>query len=91
MANSESTCPKHCRCSPVVAGFAYVALAYLGASLIYLVVVAILGLGTPFNDSLSEAQRYIKQRSARNRGLAFTFGVTTMVLLLLLLRPFPIG
>ena len=40
-------------------GAAYLALAYLIASAVYLLATAALGLGTPFKDSLSDAQRRV--------------------------------
>lgn len=89
MASScEGPCLPHCYCSPVVAGLAYIAIAYMGASVIYLVIVALMGFRTPFKDSLSEEQRCILKRAKRNRGAAFAAGILIMVLLLLATRPF---
>ena len=88
MASCEGPCLPHCYCSPLVAGLAYIALAYMGASVIYLVIVALMGFGTPFKDSLSEEQRCIMKRAKRNRGSAFAAGILIMVLLLLATRPF---
>lgn len=89
MASScEGPCLSHCYCSPLVAGLAYVAIAYMGASVIYLAIVALMGFGSPFKDSLSEEQRCIMKRAKRHRGAAFAAGVLIMVLLLLAMRPF---
>lgn len=89
MAGScEGPCLAHCYCSPLVAGLAYIALAYMGASVIYLVIVALMGFGTPFRDSLSEEQRRILERAKHNRGAAFAEGILLMVVLLLATRPF---
>lgn len=89
MPNSaEGPCLPHCYCSPLVAGLAYTALAYMGASVIYIAIVALVGFGTPFKDSLSEEQRSIGKRARRNRGAAFAAGILIMVLLLRATRPF---
>ena len=79
---------EHCRCSPIVAGFAYIAIAYMGASVLYLAIVALMGFGTPFKDSLTDEQACIKKSSKRKRGAAFVVGILIMVLLLLVTRPF---
>tara|TARA_B100000768_G_C11059300_1_gene281695 strand:+ start:333 stop:524 length:192 start_codon:yes stop_codon:yes gene_type:complete len=60
----------------------------MGASVVYLVIVALMRFGTPFKDSLSEEQRCIMKRAKRNRGSAFAAGILVMVLLLLATRPF---
>jgi hypothetical protein len=39
-SSCEGPCLPHCYCSPLVAGFAYIAIAYMGASMIYLVMEA---------------------------------------------------
>ena len=84
----DGPCLKHCYCTPFVAGLAYIAIAYMGASVLYLVIVALMGYGTPFKDSLSAEQKCIKEKSKLNRGTAFAVGVLLMVLLLLVTRPF---
>lgn len=56
-----------------------VALAYLLACVVYY--VATRWMGTPFNDSLSESQKHIKQQSSKKRGMVF--GAAFLVALLL--------
>jgi hypothetical protein len=67
---------------------AYIAIAYMGASVIYLVIVALMGFGTPFKNSLSKEQQCIMKRAKRNRSSAFTAGILIMVILLLATRRF---
>ena len=81
-------CLSHCYCSRTVAGLAYVALAYLGASVLYLGIVALMRFGTPFKDSLSTEQQCIMRTSKRNRGTAFGVGLLVMAIVLVATRPF---
>ena len=86
-AAHTASCLEHCYCSPAVAGLAYVALAYLGASVLYLAIVAAMGFGTPFKDTLTEEQALLLRRSQRDRGASFAVGVGVMAVVMLVLRP----
>ena len=86
-SSCEGPCLRHCQSTPLLAGLAYVAIGYMGASLLYLVIVAVMDFGTPFNDSLSAEQQRIKKGSASKRRAAFSVGVLVMVLLLSIQRP----
>lgn len=74
-------------CSPVVAAFAYISIAYLGASILYLIIVWAMGFGTPFRDSLSEEQKCIMKKSKRNRSASFAVGIVITAALLAVFRP----
>ena len=65
---------------------AYVASAYLLASVVYLLSTA--WIGTPFRDSLTEEQRRIKKNAACVRGASFGAGLALSILVLALWRPF---
>lgn len=73
-------------CSPITTVCAQAALVYAVACIVYY--VATRSFGTPFADSLTDAQREIKRASAKRRGCAFAAGVATGVLLVALGRPF---
>ena len=89
MASScEGPCLPNCYSPPLVTGLAYTALAYMGASAIYLAIVTLMGFGTPFKDSLSAEQRCIMETAKHNRGIAFLVGILIMVLILVATRPF---
>jgi hypothetical protein len=59
----------HCYCSPQTYVLAHLCLGYAIACVIYLLLTK--SLGTPFKDSLTEAQMRIKRHSVRKRGYAF--------------------
>ena len=66
---------------------AYIALAYLIASAVYLVASACC-LDTPFKNSLTDEQKNIKQLSAKVRKNVFCVGLLAAVVSLMVLRPF---
>jgi hypothetical protein len=76
-----------CTCSRPVAVLAYASLAYLCASLLYVLIVRCFGLGTPFKDTLTDAQRDVLSKSKRDRGTAFAIGAATSIILLIAVRP----
>ena len=65
---------------------AYLASAYIAASIAYLVLTS--GFGTPFNNSLTPRQREIKRRSAGRRGTVFGVSFLAFLGALLIWRPF---
>jgi hypothetical protein len=69
---------------PVV--FAYLFSAYVMASIIYM--LATICIGTPFRDSLTEAQRRIKEAVVKKRGRIFYSSLVFSGLLLYLVKPF---
>lgn len=73
-------------CGPLTGGLAYFALAYLLASVLYLIITRAC-VGTPFNDSLSAEQREIKASSARDRKRIFFVSILLAILMLALTRP----
>ena len=54
-------------CHPLVVILACLSIAYFAASIVYLVGVRIMKLGTPFKDSLTLEQRIIMEKSSRPR------------------------
>lgn len=66
---------------------AYVALAYLIASTVYMA-VSWCCLDTPFKNSLTEEQKNIKQISAKKRKEVFCAGLFVAIVTLLVARPF---
>ena len=79
-------CLPHCyRCNAVTATLAYVALAYLIASIVY--VAATRSMGTPFGDSLTDQQRAIKEASKGARRSAFCTGLVVAAAVLAVVRP----
>lgn len=72
-------------CVPAVL-FAYLATAYLGASLYYM--IATKNYGTPFKNSLTQEQLKIKKSAAGKRYRAFLTGLILSVVLLLITKPF---
>lgn len=75
-------------CSNWTVVFAYLALTYLLASIMYVVFVRCLRVGTPFKDSLTEEQRRICRRSRSTRGSIFVAGVVVAAIALAIARPF---
>ena len=71
----------HCRCSPTTMLLSKLAISYLIASVVYLVVTR--GFGTPFLDSLTEEQRRVMRTSKEKRGRVFyvSFLITLAILL----------
>lgn len=71
--SSSSTCKgpclRHCTCSPTTMLLSKLAISYLIASVIYLVVTR--GFGTPFLDSLTEEQKRVMKTSKEKRGRVF--------------------
>ena len=59
-----------------VAFFANLSLVYLLSCVLYLIIVRASRMGTPFNDSLTDAQRRLKRQSARMRGRAYALALT---------------
>ena len=83
----KGPCLDHCyRCNRVTAALAYLALAYLLASVVY-VVVTKLTLGTPFHDSLSDRQRSVLAESKARRRTVFLVGLAASVVALCAVRP----
>ncbi len=74
-----------CRCSRTVAGLAYVALAYLCTSIIYIVVSRC--VGTPFRDSLTDEQLEIMKKSKKTRGCIALVGLLVSICILVAFRP----
>ena len=66
--------------------FAYLATAYLGASLYYMFETR--NYGTPFRNSLTPAQLKIKKMAVGKRYRAFLNGLVISVLLLVITKPF---
>jgi hypothetical protein len=81
----QGPCFARCATSPIVALLAYTTLACLGAAAYYAVSTA--HMGTPFLDSLDDAQRLVLRRSKRARAEVFARGVALSALLLALMRP----
>ena len=65
---------------------AYLAIAYIAGSIIY--IIATRCIGTPFNDSLSQEQVVLKKRSARTRGMIFGAGFLASLAVLFIWTPF---
>lgn len=65
---------------------AYLAAAYISASVAYLVFTS--GFGTPFKNSLSPVQREIKRRSASRRGTVFGVSFLAFLGIFLIWKPF---
>ena len=65
---------------------AYAMLAYVGACVYYIVMTR--NIGTPFKDSLTEAQIQIKNASTLVRKSIFMQGIGVTIIALFLLRPF---
>lgn len=65
---------------------AYLAAAYVSASIAYLVFTS--GFGTPFKNSLSPVQREIKRRSASRRGTVFSVSFLAFLGIFLIWKPF---
>ena len=76
----------HYTCGTPTVVFAYLALGYLIASVVYLLVTR--DLGTPFKDSLLPEQRAILAESKEKRRKAFLLGVALAVLAMCFVRPF---
>tara|TARA_B100000212_G_C27174068_1_gene447372 strand:+ start:279 stop:521 length:243 start_codon:yes stop_codon:yes gene_type:complete len=66
--------------------FAYLATAYLGASVYYM--IATRNLGTPFRNSLTPSQLEIKKVAVEKRSRAFYIGLAISVVLLIITKPF---
>lgn len=72
-------------CDVVTLSLARLALVYLIASLIYIVLTC--SYGRPFYDSLTEGQRKIKRDAVKKRGCAFAIGLVVGVIVVVLWRP----
>jgi hypothetical protein len=73
-------------CEKPTAIFANIAIVYITACLIYLVITR--SIGTPFNDSLNDEQREIKKQSAKKRGSIFFFSILISIVILFIWKPF---
>ena len=71
--------------SRTTAVLAYLAAAYLIASVIYCVLTV--PFGTPFNDSLTDTQKTLKRAAACRRGAMFAVGVGVAAVTLAVWRP----
>ena len=67
---------------------AYAALAYILASVLYMVTTRVSNVGTPLKDSYSEEQLKIKKKSSRTRGAIFMGSLAVSVAVLALWHPF---
>ena len=82
----KGPCLARCyRCSTPTAALAYLALGYLIASAVYLALTR--RMGTPFADSLTDAQRAILRDSKRARRRAFVTGAAGAAVVLAAWRP----
>jgi len=77
------------RCSSTTQNVATLAMIYAGACVVYLVLTR--PLGTPFRDSLTEAQQRIKRDSVRARRDAFLAGLAISAMVVLCVRPFSVN
>lgn len=86
MTRCSGPCLPHCyKCSRVTAGLAYLALAYLMTSVVYLVLT--INIGTPFSDNLTAEQRCIKAKAVRKRGGIFLISIVFSTVILAMTRP----
>lgn len=85
MPDCSGPCLPWCSCPMHVTVLAYLALAYTGASIGYLLMTR--DIGTPFADSLTEHQREIKKQSSSVRKSAFYRALGITVLVLAMWRP----
>ena len=84
----QGPCLAHCyTCSGPAAALAYLALGYLIASLVYLLVTK-LTMGTPFKDSLTPEQRALLAASSAQRRTVFWAGALVATVALCAVRPF---
>lgn len=74
------TCPRN------VVLFSQISFVYTFACLFYIVVTRF--MDTPFNDSLTSAQKDLKNASSKKRGFVFLAGVFLSCLLLFVSDPF---
>ena len=72
-------------CDTVTLSLARLALVYLIASLVYMLITH--SYGRPFYDSLTEEQRQIKQAAVEKRGCAFAVGLVVGVIVVVVWRP----
>lgn len=68
--------------------FAYAMLVYVVASVFYVVATRVSQVGTPFNDTLTEEQREVKNASAAVRRRIFWTGVAVGCVGAYLIKPF---
>ena len=73
-------------CGGVTTVLSYLGLAYLLSSLSYVIIT--FHFETPFNDSLTDAQRSIKRESSKKRGTVFGVSFVVLIVVLIVLRPF---
>jgi len=82
MAPCSGPCLPHCyRCSGVTAALARIAIVYMVACIVYLMVTRT--YATPFADSLTDEQLEIRGESTRIRKHAFYMGVVIGILVVL--------
>ena len=83
----QGPCLQHCySCSVATVLFANLSMCLVIASVLYLVQTR--HLGTPFADSLTDAQREIKDCAAAARRRAFVIGLAIGALVLGMASPF---
>lgn len=75
--------PTTCQMSPYLA---YSMLIYIFASAYYIIQTR--NIGTPFNDTLSDEQRLVKEQSASIRRKIFYNGIIIGTGLIVIFRPF---
>ena len=68
---------------------AHFAALYIGGFLFYLFRTKFFSdIGTPFNDTLTEKQRYFKMKSTNIRAKVFIQGIIGTAILLFICKPF---
>ena len=75
--------PTTCQMSPYLA---YSMLIYIFASAYYIIQTR--NIGTPFNDTLTDEQRLVKQESASIRRRIFYNGIAIGIALVMIFKPF---
>lgn len=77
----------HHKCDTKVVVLAYLSMAYLCASLLYILLTMCGNVGTPFKDSLSEQQKQIEKEAKHVRGNIFLCSLIVSSVLLYATRP----
>lgn len=86
----QGPCLPHCyKCSPLIMILSHLSIVYLIACVIYMILSR--HLGTPFKNSLTEAQKILKAQSSHVRGQIFLIGLIVGFLLVFQMKPYKPG
>ena len=84
----EGPCLKHCYAPLWMRASSFVVLTYSLACILYLLIVCVYRVPSPFADSLTNEQRELKRQSAKTRMCVFISALTLTIILVCCLKKY---